>query len=312
VRYAIATAKGQIALRDALDKALDELARDGKLRAIYERWGLWNGETAALFHDPDVPARGKHEAYEAWRSACASRRGLLERLESYPRYWPQFLEGAWTTLQVSLLAFALAVTLGVALALARRYGPLPLRWLSFAYIELFRGTPLLVQLYFIYYALPEVGQSLKDVGWIWLGQRFFLDPFTAGVLGLALNYAAAEAENYRAGLESVPAGQMEASWALGLSTWQAVRYVVVPQAIRVAIPPATNDFIALLKDSSLVSVITMTDLLQKSQSLANATRDSRGIYLICAFIYLLLGLPFSRLARWAEQRMGAHLRRVET
>jgi polar amino acid transport system substrate-binding protein len=297
VRYAIATAKGQTALRDTIDDALDDLGRTGKLREIYERWGLWNGETAGLLHDSNVPSHGSHEAYEAWRSA--SHRGtLLERLATYPKYWRQFLAGAEVTLGVSLLAFALAVSLGVTLALMRRYGPLPLRWLAVAYIEVFRGTPLLVQLFFIYYGLPEL--------------QINLSPLEAGVLGLGFNYAAAEAENYRAGLESVPAGQMEASWALGLSTWQAVRYVVVPQAIRVAIPPATNDFIALLKDSSLVSVITMSDLLRESQTLASSTRDSRGIFLICGAIYLLLGLPFSRLARYAEQRMSAHLRRVET
>ncbi|MBI3725315.1 amino acid ABC transporter permease, partial [bacterium] len=296
VRYAVATAKGQTALRDALDDALDALAREGKLRSIYERWGLWNAETAALLHDALVPSHGSHAAYDEWRSTKASGT-WLERLRRYASYWPQFLDGALMTLAVSLAAFAGAVFWGAVLAMARRYGPPPVRWAAVAYIEVFRGTPLLVQLYFIYFGLPELGITLL--------------PFKAGVLGLALNYAAAEAENYRAGLESVPAGQLEASWALGLSTFQAVLHVIVPQAVRVAIPPATNDFIALLKDSSLVSVITMTELLRVSGNLASATRDSRGMYAICAVIYLLLGLPFARLARYVEKRMSAHLRRVD-
>src|SRR6185503_12426804 len=120
-----------------------------------------------------------------------------------------------------------------------------------------------------------------------------LDPFVAGSLALGLNYAAAEAENYRAGLESVPPGQLEAAWALRLSTAQALRWVVGPQAARVALPPMTNDFIALLKDSSLVSLVTLTELTKTYVNLANATRDHLGLGLVVALWYLLLGLPFA-------------------
>jgi polar amino acid transport system substrate-binding protein len=151
----------------------------------------------------------------------------------------------------------------VVLALTRVYGPAPLRWLATAYIEVVRGTPLLVQLTLVYFGLPQLGLRLN--------------PFTAGVLTLGLNYAAAEAENYRAGLSSVPAGQHEAAKVLGLSRWQTLRHVVMPQAVRVSLPPMTNDFIALLKDSSLVSLVTLTELTRTYLNLANAMRDHLGL-----------------------------------
>ncbi len=170
---------------------------------------------------------------------------------------------------------ALAVLLGAALALARVYGPRPLAALAGGYVELFRGTPLLLQLIVVYYGLPELGLRLN--------------PFVAGWLALGLNYAAAEAENYRAGLLSVPRTQLDAARVLGLGRWQAVRHVIAPQALRVALPPVTNDFIALLKDSSLVSVVTLTELTKTYGTLAAATRDHLGLGLLVGAIYLLLG-----------------------
>jgi polar amino acid transport system substrate-binding protein len=131
----------------------------------------------------------------------------------------------------------------------------------------------------------------------------------AGVVALGLNYAAAEAENYRAGLESVPVGQLEASAVLGMSTGKALRFVIGPQAVRISIPPMTNDFIALLKDSSLVSLVTLTELTKTYSNLANSTRDHLGLGLVVAVFYLLLGLPFARMARAAERHFGRHLRR---
>jgi polar amino acid transport system substrate-binding protein len=189
---------------------------------------------------------------------------------------------------------ALAVVLGVTLALVRSYGPRPLQWLAVAYIEFFRGTPLLIQMTMIYFGLPELGLKLE--------------PFVAGWLALGLNYAAAEAENYRAGLNSVPAGQLDAARILGMNTLQALRHVIGPQALRIAIPPATNDFIALLKDSSLVSVVTLTELTKTYGNLASSTRDHLGLGAVVAAFYLLLSLPFARLSRYVEQRMGSHLR----
>ena len=190
-------------------------------------------------------------------------------------------------------AGTVAVVVGAALAMARVYGPRPLGALALGYVELFRGTPLLLQLIVVYYGLPELGIRLS--------------PLVAGWLALGLNYAAAEAENDRAGLLSVPRTQMDAARVLGLGRCQAVRHVVAPQALRVALPPVTNDFIALLKDSSLVSVVTVTELTKTYGTLAAATRDHLGLGLLVGAIYLLLGLPFARLSRWVERRLGEHL-----
>jgi polar amino acid transport system substrate-binding protein len=297
VRYAVAVRKDEDSLREAIDTALVELAREGTLRTIYERWGLWNAETAELLGDPNPSPHGVPEQYEAWRAAVGKVPPFLERVrERYPATLALFARGALMTLGVSLLAMALAVAVGMVLAVSRAFGPLPLRWLAMAYIEVVRGTPLLVQLTLVYFGLPQLGLRLN--------------PLTAGVLTLGLNYAAAEAENYRAGLSSVPAGQHEAAKVLGLSRWQTLRHVVMPQAVRISLPPMTNDFIALLKDSSLVSLVTLTELTRTYLNLANAMRDHLGLGLMVAAIYLLLGLPFAHLARTVEARLGQHLKGV--
>lgn len=296
VRYAVALRRDDGALAAAVDDALAGLARDGTLRRIYERWGLWNAETAALLGDARADESAPvPEAFVAWRAAVGALPSFGTRVrEWYPRSQALFARGALLTLALSFAAMGLAIPLGAVLALARTYGPRPVRWAATGYIEFVRGTPLLVQLVMLYFGLPELGITLQ--------------PFVAGALGLGLNYAAAEAENYRAGLESVPRGQLEAAWSLGLSTLQALRWVVGPQAIRVAIPPVTNDFIALLKDSSLVSLVTLTELTKTYVNLANATRDHLGLGIVVALWYLAIGLPFARLARVAELRLGRHLR----
>ncbi len=128
-----------------------------------------------------------------------------------------------------------------------------------------------------------------------------MSPFLAAIVGLGLNYSAYEAENYRAGIQSIPRTQMEAALALGMTRAQALRHVIVPQAMRLVIPPVTNDFIALLKDSSLVSVITMVELTKAYSQLASIHYDYLGIGLLAAAMYFLIGLPFVRLARLAEK-----------
>src|SRR3989475_12649749 len=170
--------------------------------------------------------------------------------------------------------------------------------MSRAYIEVVRGTPLLIQLYLIFYGLPNIGIRLT--------------PFFAAVFGLGLNYAAYEAENYRAGIQAIPRGQMEAALSLGMTRAQALRHVIVPQAMRLVIPPVTNDFIALFKDSSIVSVITMVELTKVYGQLASTYYDYIGVGILTAAIYFLLGLPFVRLARWAEARLATDKRTVVT
>src|ERR1700747_431028 len=183
----------------------------------------------------------------------------------------------------------MSIGFALFLVICRLFAPLPLRWFATSYIEVIRGTPLLIQLLFIFYGLPKIGIQLS--------------PFVASVLGLGLNYAAAEAENYRAGLLSVPEGQWQAARALGLTQSKTLRLVIIPQAIRLVLPPLTNDFISLLKDSSLVSALTLLELTGAYHRLATETFDYFGTGLLVAFIYLLLGLPFVRLARYSESRL---------
>jgi polar amino acid transport system substrate-binding protein len=183
---------------------------------------------------------------------------------------------------------ALAVILGLALAIARhslrRAG-----LVAALYVELFRGTPVLLQLFVIYYGLAPV---------------LALSPWTAAILGLGLNYAAYESEIYRAGLLAVPRGQLEAAWALGMSTPLALRRIVVPQALRVALPGMTNDFIALLKDSSLVSVITVVELTKRMTIAAVDLRGWLAPGLLCGALYFAMSYPLARLARRLERRLG--------
>lgn len=297
IAYGVALRKGDVEATAAVDRALGELAADGTLARLYARWGLWNDETAKLLGGAAPASDVTPDAYDAWRAAVGKPLPFWTRVrERYPATLPVFARGAAMTLAISLASMALAVALGLVVALGRAYGPWPVKWLATGYIELFRGTPLLIQLTMVYFGLPELGLTLH--------------PFVAGWLALGLNYAAAEAENYRAGLSSVPAGQLDAARTLGLTTWQALRHVVGPQAARVAIPPATNDFIALLKDSSLVSVVTLTELTKSYVNLASSMRDHLGLGALVALFYLLLSLPFARFARWVEGRMGQHLRRA--
>jgi polar amino acid transport system substrate-binding protein len=185
--------------------------------------------------------------------------------------------------------------IGLLVALGRVYGP---GWLNIPltmFVEVIRGTPLLLQLYFVFYLLPQIHPS------------FALSPLQAGIMGLAINYAAYEAENYRAGLLAVPRGQMEAALALGMSPLTAIRTVIVPQAVRIVIPPVTNDFIALFKDTSVCSVILITELTRKYNELYNFNRDYIvQLAFITAGLYLLMSYPMALLARFLEKRLGTN------
>jgi polar amino acid transport system substrate-binding protein len=215
-------------------------------------------------------------------------------LHRYVGFLPLLARAAVVTLEVSILGMVVAIIVGLGLAIARRYGKRLVATVAAGYIETIRGTPLLIQILFVFYGLPNIGIKL--------------DPFIAGVLALGLNYAAYEAENYRAGLEAIPRGQMEAAVALDLTQGQALRLVIVPQAFRIVIPVMTNDFISLLKDSSLVSVITMAELTRTYEQLSTTYYDYFGTGLLVGAVYLLIGLPFVRLARWTERRLNVDAR----
>jgi polar amino acid transport system substrate-binding protein len=289
IAYGIAIEKGNTALQHEIDIGLRELAASGELRTILSRWGLWTTTVAQALGQPAEPSAPDTE-YQGFVVDRISKSNLGVRLQSYVAAEPLLRRAALLTLAVSLASMAVAIVFGFLLAVGRVFGPPPLRWLATAYIEVMRGTPLLIQLLFIFYGLPNIGLRLS--------------PFTASVIGLGLNYAASEAEVYRAGLLSVPEGQWYAAYALGLTRLNALRLVIVPQAFRLVLPPMTNDFIALLKDSSLVSALTLVELTGAYNRLATENFDYFGTGLLIGFLYLLLGLPFARLARWMEDRLG--------
>jgi polar amino acid transport system substrate-binding protein len=297
IAYGVALRKGDVKLLARVDAAIARLIQSGKLRKVYERWGIWNPVMAATFSDDDPKSHAEPDAYAVYLAARGLHLGWRARLDAYIGYVPLLAKGAVTTVELSLLSMSIAVCLGLLLALMRLYGPLPLRALGTIYVEFIRGSPLLIQLFFIFYGLPAVGIKLQ--------------PFAAAVLGLALNYGAYEAEVYRAGIQAIPHAQMEAALALGMTRWQALRHIIIPQALRVVLPPTTNDFIALLKDSSLVSVITMVELTRVYGQLAAMSYDYMGLGILTALMYVLIGLPFVRLSRWAETRLTVSIRRTD-
>lgn len=274
--YAMALRPADEDLAQALDAALGRIMARGELTRILQREDLWNDRQPAL-------ATWSAESQARILGRPPPRRGV-----TWSQAW-LFVRAAGETLRLSVLAMLLAIPLGLCLAVARLYGPRPLTWLSAAYVELYRGTPVFLQLYVLYYGLADVVN---------------LSPVTAAVLGLGMNYAAYEAEVYRAGILAVPRGQMEAALALGMSTPLALRRVVLPQAFRLALPAVTNDFIALLKDSSLVSVITVVELTKRMTITAVDTRSYALPGLLCAGLYFAMSYPLSVLARRLDARLA--------
>jgi polar amino acid transport system substrate-binding protein len=275
--YVIFMRRGEARLRDALDQALDRLLASGRLQSLYEKYGLWNDAqqglaAAATSGDEGL---GIHATDVHGWAVIRSRGGLL-------------LEAAWMTILLACLSMPLAIVLGLLVALGRMYGPPPLRILLLGYVEILRGTPLMLQLFVIFFLLPEIGLAIPA--------------FYAAIAGLAINYSAYEAEIYRAGLQAVPRGQMEAALALGMSPGVALWRIVIPQAVRIVIPPVTNDFIAMFKDTSVCSVITVMELTKQYSVQRNDTGATLELAALTALLYLLMSIPLARLAALLERR----------
>ncbi len=283
--YAIGFRKEQESLAQEFDVALVRLAERGVLKQIYEKWQIWNDDQATLFAETD---------------------NTDVQLQS-ARGWSWFdcfrllLQGAAVTIQLSVMSMLLAIALGLPIAMCRLYGFRPVRFAAMAYVEFFRGIPVLLLLYFLYYGLPTVSESYG------LGDTLKLSAMAAAVLGFGLNYAAYEAEIYRAGIGSIPVGQWEAAASLGMSRWLTFRRIILPQAIRVILPPMTNDFIALFKDTSLVSVIAVVELTKQYQILAKSSMRYLEIGLATAALYLVMSVPLGYLSRYLEKRWGKGL-----
>lgn len=277
--YVMFARMGETRLIEAIDRAIETAFNDGRLRRVYEKYGLWNGTQDGLL-DARPDAVGI-ESVRGWRA--------------FVTYAPVLIEAALTTLKLSFLAMPIAVVLGLLVALGRLYGPQMLRVVLGFYVEILRGTPVMLQLLVIYFLLPELLRTIGIGG---------LDRVAAAVIGLGINYSAYEAEIYRAGLQAIPRGQMEASLALGMTRTQALRIVIVPQALRISLPPVTNDFIALFKDTSICSAIAVVELTKQYNILSNSTGARIELAVMTAVLYLLMSYPLSIVARRLERKMA--------
>lgn len=277
--YAVCFRKNEGELKTAVDAIIAKLIETGELQRIYEKWDLWNKAQDKL--RLNIKSDKGTEVINASKNAPISM------------FFPLLLKGAGVTILLSASAMTLAMSLGLILTILRLYGRSPIAHLATAYVEIYRGTPLLVQLYILYYGLPNIGISLS--------------PITAAILGLGMNYAAYESELYRAGIGAVPKGQVEAAHSLGMTHAMTLRRIVLPQAVRVALPGITNDFIALFKDSSLVSIIAMVELTKTYTILAATTLRYFELGVVVALLYFAMSYPLSILARRLEDK----LRRVK-
>lgn len=291
--YGIAFRKEDKALAEEFDRALQSLRERGELYRIYKKWNIWNDSQDELM----TPNKLYDELGEAGPQAQPPPR----RNWTFRGYFPLLVEGARLTVLITVASMALAVLVGLVVAVLRLYGPGPLRLLAVAYVEFFRGVPVMLLLFLIYYGLPSVGQGLG------LGTLLQFQPLTAAVLGLGLNYAAYEAEVYRAGIASVGHGQWEAAASLGMSPALTFRRIILPQALRVILPPSTGDFVALFKDTSIVSGITLVELSKQYQILSTSGASYAQIAeigAVTATLYLAMSLPLGHLSRWLEARWG--------
>lgn len=281
--YVIFARKGETALVSALNEAIIGLARDGSLRRIYQRYGIWDPaqrELATLYGFVEVPYSA-----EEGKKIAERPRGV----EVVRRYGWILLQSAGMTVILSVLSFPAAVLIGLLIAIGRLYGPRLLRYPLAWYVEFLRGTPVMLQLYFVFFFLPEIGIQVPA--------------FWTAILGLAINYSAYESEIYRAGLQAIPPGQMEAALSLGMSRGLALRRIVIPQAFRIVIPPVMNDFIALFKDTSVCSVVTIIELTKRFSVLSQSTQATIELMGMTALLYLFMSYPLSILSRKLELRM---------
>jgi polar amino acid transport system permease protein len=204
------------------------------------------------------------------------------------RFLPEFLKGAAVTLELTAVGLTLGFILGLTLALMKAYGPKWLKMIAIGYIELFRGTPLLVQLFLIYYGLPSMGLTLSQS--------------LSAYLALGLNSAAYQAEYLRGAIQSIGESQMTAGRAIGLTRWQTIRFIILPQALRLVIPAWSNEPISLLKTTAVVFLIAVQDLMARGKRVATITYNPIGSYLAIAVIYLLMVFVLNAILKWLERK----------
>ncbi|MBM7646960.1 cystine transport system permease protein [Scopulibacillus daqui] len=208
-------------------------------------------------------------------------------------FWPILKAGLLITIPLTLITFILGLILGLLTAMARLSRMKVLDFIARFYVWIFRGTPLLVQLFILFYGLPSI--------------KVTISPFTAAVIGFTLNMGAYNSEIIRAAILSIDKGQWEAAYAIGMTKRQAMRRIIIPQAARVSIPPLGNSFIGLVKDTSLAATITLTELFQKGQQIASVNYEPFWIYVEVAFIYLIFCTILTYLQGYVEKRFEKHV-----
>lgn len=301
-RYGIGMLPADVDLAEAIDEALGELACSGRLRDIYRKWRLWNIDQADLAGTPPdraelqglgfSPTGEPLPADELPHVTPVDRNLIASSSEqwTFSRYAPLLVSAAGMTVFLTVCSMLVAMVLGLLVTLCRLYGPAPVRWGALIYVEFFRGIPLLLLLTFLYFGLPEFGLELPAV--------------VTAIVGFGMNYGAYEAEIYRSAILSVPRGQWEAGRALAMPEPMIFRRVVFPQAFRTALGPMTNDFVAMFKDTSLVSVIAVNELTTEYSILARSSLKFVEIGLLTAGLYLAMSVPLGYLSRYLEHRWG--------
>ena len=219
----------------------------------------------------------------------------MEWLELFELALPVMLKGALYTLMFALVSMVLGLILGFSVALVRVARLPVLSQIAAVYVSAMRGTPLLVQIFVIYYGLPGIGIEF--------------DPVSAGILALTLNVSAYLSESMRGAMSGVSQGQWQAAQSLGFTWWQSMRYIIAPQALRLAVPSLSNSLISLIKDTSLVSVITVTELMLATKEVIAQTFQPLPLYLAAAGIYWVLSASFERVQKRVEGRLEASYRR---
>jgi polar amino acid transport system substrate-binding protein len=292
--YVVMTSRQEQALLKEINSALLQGLMDGTLRKIFQKYGMWNEAQWSRGLEIDQNQNFVGDSVSAFQESVEAK--PIESDFGTVRGWGVIKQRGWLLMKaagmtaiLAILAMPLAILVGLGMTLLRLYGPRWLSWISVVYIELVRGTPLVLQLYVIFFLLPEIGISISA--------------FWASIIGLAINYSAYEAEIYRAGIQAIPRGQWEAATALGMSRFQTIRRVIVPQATRLVIPPVTNDFIALFKDTAVCSVITVVELSKEYYIHARSTGAIVELGLLTALLYLVMSYPLSLLAASLERRL---------
>jgi polar amino acid transport system substrate-binding protein len=308
--YTALVRKADAPLLKAINNALLAGFRDGRMRSILERYGMWNDAQAMRALETDrtdgfvdrAPTSGEKpsdgSAAPSGNSQSTSIRGFTVIAQ---RGW-FLVRAAVMTVLLSVCAMPLAIAIGLCMALLRLYGKWYVATPATMYVELVRGTPLVLQLYVIYFLVPEIVKVIVP------GSHFTISAFWSAVTGLAVNYSAYEAEIYRAGLQAIPKGQMEAAQSLGMTRNLALRRIIIPQATRIVIPPVTNDFIALFKDTAVCSVITVVELSKEYYIQARNTGAIVELGILTAILYLAMSYPLSLMAGRLERRLGKETR----